>query len=105
MSESKTTSTNKYKAVDVMYGVFDVSMLSLRQSSADNEFRTLAEAFEWIGDELDGNIDEDVRYEVFVCLYDFKRQGWYPAPGASGIQVDARYFTPIEDFIEDGDEE
>lgn len=91
--------TKKYKADDVMYGVFDVSMLSLRQTCADNEFRTLEEAFEWIGGELDNNLDEDVRFEVFVCLYSHNKMGWYPAPGSRGISIDARYFTPIEDFV------
>ena len=97
--------TKRYKADDVMWGVFDCTMLSLRPMCADEQFRTLSEALEWVGGSLDNNIDEDVRYEIYVCTYDFNREGWYPAPGARGISVDARYFTPIEDFIEDGDDE
>lgn len=95
----------KYKEDDVMYGVFDVTMLSLRPVCANEQFRTLSEAFEWIGAELDNNIDDDVRYEIFVCVYSEMRTGWYPAPGSRGISVDARYFTPIDYFIEDGDTE
>lgn len=94
--------TKKYKATDVMYGVFDVSMLSLRQVSADNEFNTLEEAFEWIGGELDNGGDDESRFEIFVCYYNHSREGWYPVPGARGIGVDARYFTPMEDFVEGG---
>lgn len=98
---STTPHTKRHKADDVMYGVFDVSMLSLRTACADNEFRTLEEAFEWIGGQLDNNLDEDCRFEVFVCVYSHKKMGWFPAPGSRGISIDARYFTPIEDFIKD----
>ena len=93
------TNKNKYKEDDVMYGVFDVSMLSLRQTCADNEFRTLEDTLEWIGMELDNNADEDSRYEIVVCAYDYNKDGWYPVQGAHTISVDARYFTPVEDFI------
>lgn len=97
--------TKKYKSDDVMYGVFDCTILSLRPQCADNEFRTLSEALEWVGSELDNNLDEDVRYEVYVCYYNHAREGWYPVPGSRGIDVDARYFTPIEDFIKDEDDD
>lgn len=98
---SETPQTKRHKADDVMYGVFDVSMLSLRQTAADEEFSTLAEALEWIGGELDSGGDEDSRYEIIVCVYSHAKMGWYPAPGSRAISVDARYFTPIDNFIKD----
>ena len=98
---SETPKTKRHKADDVMYGVFDVSMLSLRQTAADEEFPTLADALAWVGEQLDNNGDEDSRYEIIVCVYSHAKMGWYPAPGSRVIGVDARYFTPIENFIKD----
>ena len=98
---STTPQTKRHKSDDVMYGVFDVSMLSLRQIPAGEEFPTLADALEWIGRELDNGGDEDSRYEIIVCVYSPAKMGWYPAPGSRAIGVDARYFTPIDNFIKD----
>ncbi len=90
-----------YKLSDIMYGVFDESMLTLLPSSADEQFDTLNGALAFIADELEEGGYEK-KYSIYPCYYSDKKQAWFPIHDSKPIIIEAESFEPLEAFSEEG---
>ena len=91
--------TNTLNLGPLYYGVYDDTLLSFSGVyTADTAFETLAEAFTYIGEQFETvNEGDDFRFSIYPSYYDKRRDTWLPVPDASPIEIDGRYFIPIED--------
>lgn len=81
---------------EIVYGVFDETNFTFHEKSAEADFEDLSDALSFVADDIEDGIAK--RFCIYLCKYDKKREGYFPIPNTSCIDIDAREFESIEDF-------